>query len=85
MPHKKKKNNPDDPKSLNFDRDEEKSPSDHLKKPIFTTEEERSDAEDDQYYDEEKGPSDHLKKTIFTTEEERGDAEDDQYTKKKDF
>ncbi len=54
MPHKKKKDNPDDPKQVNFDRDEEKGPSDHLKKPYQTTEEERGDAEDDQYYEEEE-------------------------------
>jgi hypothetical protein len=31
MPHKKKKIDPDDPKPLNFDHDEERGPSDHLK------------------------------------------------------
>lgn len=55
MPHRKK--NPDDPKSLNFDHDEQKGPSDHLKKPFLTPEDERGDNEDDQYYDEEEALS----------------------------
>lgn len=53
MPHKKKKNNPDDPKPIKFGRDEEKDPSDPLKKPYHTTEEERDDAEADQFNEEE--------------------------------
>ncbi len=57
MPHKKKKRNPDDPKPLNFDHDEEKGPSDHLKEPFMTPEEFRGDNEDDQYYDEEEALS----------------------------
>ena len=57
MAHKKKKINPDDPQPLNFDHDEEKGPSDHLKKPFMTPSEERGDAEDDQYYDEEEALS----------------------------
>lgn len=56
MPHRKKRN-PDDPKPLNFDNDEEKGPSDHLKEPFITPEEERGDNEDDQYYDEEEALS----------------------------
>lgn len=54
MPRNKKNNNPDDPKPLNFDRDEEKGPSDHLKEPYQTPDEERGDNEDDQYYEEEE-------------------------------
>jgi len=54
---KKKKNNPDDPKPLNFDNDEEKGPSDHLKKPDLTPSDERGDNEDDQYYEEEEAIS----------------------------
>jgi hypothetical protein len=54
--HKKNKDS-DDPKPLNFDQDEEKGPSDHLKKPFMTPEEERGDNEDDQYYDEEEALS----------------------------
>ncbi|MFA6915668.1 MAG: hypothetical protein WC222_04670 [Parachlamydiales bacterium] len=50
----KKKRDPDDPKPLNFDHDEKKGPSDHLKEPFMTPEEERGDNEDDQYYDEEE-------------------------------
>ncbi|CCB85758.1 hypothetical protein [Parachlamydia acanthamoebae] len=53
----RKKRNPDDPKPLNFDRDEEKGPSDHLKKPFMTPADERGDNEDDQYYDEEEALS----------------------------
>lgn len=54
MSHKKKKRNLDDPQPLNFDRDEEKGPSDHLKNPFMTPEEERGDNETDQYYEEEE-------------------------------
>ncbi len=57
MKHKKKKDNGDDPKPLNFDQDEEKGPSDHLKKPFMTPSEERGDNEDDQYYEEEEAIS----------------------------
>lgn len=57
MPRKKRKRNVDDPKPLNFDRDEEKGPSDHLKEPFMTPAEERGDNEDDQYYDEEEAIS----------------------------
>jgi hypothetical protein len=56
MKHKKKRD-PDDPKPLNFDRDEKKGPSDRLKEPFMTPEEERGDSEDDQYYDEEEALS----------------------------
>lgn len=51
---RKKKRNFDDPRPLNFDNDEEKGPSDHLKEPFMTPEEERGDTEDDQYYEEEE-------------------------------
>lgn len=57
MPHHRKKRNPDDPKPLNFDHDMEKGPSDHLKEPFMTPEEERGDNENDQYYDEEEAIS----------------------------
>ncbi len=53
MSHKRKRD-PDDPRPLNFDHDEENGPSDHLKKPFQTPEEERGDNEDDQYYEEEE-------------------------------
>ena len=55
MSHKKRDS--DDPKPLNFDHDEEKGPSDHLRKPFMTPEDERGDNEDDQYYDEEEALS----------------------------
>lgn len=51
---KRKKGNDDDPKPLNFDQDEEKGPSDHLKKPFMTPSEERGDNENEQYYEEEE-------------------------------
>jgi hypothetical protein len=57
MAHTKHKSNPDDPKPLNFDRDEERGPSDHLKEPFMTASEMRGDNEDDQYYDEEEAMS----------------------------
>lgn len=57
MAHKKKKRNADDPKPLNFDRDEEKGPRDHLKKPFMTPDEARGDSEDEQYYEEEEAIS----------------------------
>lgn len=57
MTHKKKKRDPDDPKPLNFDRDEKKGPSDHLKKPFLTPEDLRGDNEDDQYYEKEEAIS----------------------------
>jgi hypothetical protein len=52
-----KKKNSGDPKPLNFDKDEEKGPSDHLKKPYMNEGDLRGDAEDDQYYDEEEAIS----------------------------
>lgn len=55
--NKQKRNSDDDPKPLNFDQDEKKGPSDRLKKPFLTPEEERGDNEDDQYYDEEEALS----------------------------
>ena len=54
---RKKKGNPGDPKPLDFDHDEEKGPSDHLKEPFMTPTEERGDSEDDQYYEEEEALS----------------------------
>lgn len=54
---RKRKENPDDPKPLNFDEAEEKGVSDRLKKPFMTPEDERGDNEDDQYYDEEEALS----------------------------
>lgn len=56
MSHKNKRD-PGDPKPLNFDNDEKKGPSDHLKKPFLTPEDERGDNEDDQYYEEEEAIS----------------------------
>jgi len=53
----RKKKNLDDPRPLNFDYDEKKGPSDRLKKPFLTPEDERGDNEDDQYYDEEEALS----------------------------
>lgn len=57
MSRKKKKRDIDEPRPLNFDNDVEKGPSDRLKKPFMTPEEERGDAENDQYYDEEEAMS----------------------------
>lgn len=57
MENKKKKRNIDNPKPLNFDRDEKKGPSDHLKKPFMTPSEVRGDSEDNQYYEEEEALS----------------------------
>ena len=54
MTDKKKKHDSDEPKPLNFDQDEEKGPSDHLKEPFTTLGDERGDNEDDQYYEEEE-------------------------------
>ena len=54
---KKKKRDGDDPKPLNFDHDEKTGPSDHLKEPFMTPEEERGDNEDSQYYEEEEALS----------------------------
>ena len=57
MTHKKNKRSPDDPKPLDFDHAAEKGPSDRLKKPFMTPEDERGDSEDDQYYEEEEAIS----------------------------
>lgn len=57
MAHKKKKIDSDEPQPLNFDQDEEKGPSDHLKNPFMTPDEERGDSRDDQYYEEEESIS----------------------------
>lgn len=46
--------NPEDPRPLNFDRDEELGPSDHLAKPFTTPSDRRGDNEDNQYYEEEE-------------------------------
>ncbi len=54
---KKKKSDDGDPKPLNFDHDEEKGPSDHLKKTYMSAEDKRGDNEDDQYYDTEEALS----------------------------
>lgn len=54
---KKRHRDPDDPKPLNFDEDEEKGPSDHLKHPFMTPEDERGDNEETQYYEEEEAIS----------------------------
>lgn len=51
---KKKKRDPDDPKPLNFDEDEKKGVSDHLKEPFMTPDEIRGENEDEQYYEEEE-------------------------------
>jgi hypothetical protein len=67
----KRHNNSDDPKPLNFDHDEEKGPSDRLKKPFSTPEENRGDNEDDQYYDEEEALS--PEETKLRKQEEAGD------------
>lgn len=47
----------DDPQPLNFDDDEEKGPSDHLKRPFLTPADQRGDNEDEQYYEEEEALS----------------------------
>lgn len=57
MKHKKKDGYFDNPKPLNFDRDEEKGPSDHLEEPFMTPSEIRGDNEDSQYYEEEEAMS----------------------------
>lgn len=57
MARKKENEESDEPKSLNFDRDEANGPSDHLEEPFMTPEEERGDNEDDQYYEEEEAIS----------------------------
>lgn len=56
MKGKKRRDN-DDPAPLNFDRDEERGPSDHLNKPFITPSDERGDNEEDQYYEEEEALS----------------------------
>jgi hypothetical protein len=53
----KKRNFDDDPEPLNFDNDAKKGPSDHLKKPFMTPNEDRGDSEDSQYYEEEEALS----------------------------
>ncbi len=57
MADEQKKINPDDPQPLNFDKAEETGTSDNLKEPFQTPEDERGDAEDDQYYEEEESMS----------------------------
>jgi hypothetical protein len=69
---RRNKTDPDDPKPLNFDEDERKGPSDHLKEPYMTPDEFRGDNEDDQYYDEEEALSPEETKL----RKEEGDLED---------
>lgn len=59
MAHKKRDPiDPDDPKPLDFDRDARiGTPSDHLKEPFLTPEEERGDNAEEQYYEEEEALS----------------------------
>lgn len=73
MTHRNAKRDPDDPRPLNFDEDEKKGPSDHLKKPYMTPDEERGDNENDQYYDEEE----FLSPEETKLRKEEGDLEDD--------
>lgn len=47
---RRKNIDPDDPKILNFDHDEERG----IVEPFMSTEDERGDDEDDQYYEEEE-------------------------------
>lgn len=47
----------EDPKPLNFDNDDKRGPSDHLKKPLRTPADQKEDNEDDQYYEEEEAIS----------------------------
>jgi hypothetical protein len=51
------KRDPDDPAPLDFDHAEETGPSDRLRRPFLTPEDERGDSEDDQYYEEEEALS----------------------------
>jgi hypothetical protein len=53
----KKRRNEDEPQPLNFDDDEENGPSDDLKSPFLTPEDERGDSEGEQYYEEEESIS----------------------------
>jgi hypothetical protein len=73
MSRKKYNRDPDDPKPLNFDHDEETGPSDHLKKPFQTPNEFRGDNEDDQYYEEEEALSPEETKK----RKENGDLKDE--------
>lgn len=57
MPRKKKKKESEDPKPLNFDHAEKTGPSDRLKKPFMTPEDQRGDTEDYQYYEQEEALS----------------------------
>lgn len=57
MANKRKKRNFDEPKPLNFDQDEKKSPGDPLKKTYMTPSDIRGDTEDFQYYEEEEAIS----------------------------
>ncbi|MDP1836557.1 MAG: hypothetical protein Q8K75_11610 [Chlamydiales bacterium] len=47
----------DEPTPLDFDEDEKKGPSDHLKKPFITPADARGDNQDDQYYEEQEAIS----------------------------
>jgi hypothetical protein len=53
MKHKKKKRDPDAPKPLNFDHEEEKAPVE----PFMTPKDARGDDEEEQYYEEEEAIS----------------------------
>lgn len=57
MKRNKRKNNPGDPKPLNFDNDEKTGPSDHLRKPYTTPSDRRGDNKETQYYQEEEAMS----------------------------
>jgi hypothetical protein len=61
MPHKKKNKEFDeefqDPKPLNFDEDEKKGVSDHLKNPFMSASDLRGDNQETQYYQEEEAMS----------------------------
>lgn len=54
---KKHHRDPDVPEPLNFDKDEKRGPSDHLKTPFLTPADERGDNEEEQYYAEEEALS----------------------------
>lgn len=53
----RKSGNPEDPRPLNFDHDEQTGPSDRLDKPFMTPSDSRGDQQDDQYYDTEEALS----------------------------
>ena len=57
MVRKKKKNDSEDPKPLDFDHDEETGPSDRLETPFMTPADVRGDNAEEQYYAEEEALS----------------------------